>query len=90
MILNIKEVIDILNKSEYREKYITLRKYIGNEKLPSFSDLKSLLLKRYKKGYTNYGKRIIRLMDEFEEDLIDEGIKSDKRDGLFINPYYIM
>ena len=29
-------------------------------------------------------------MDEFEEDLIDEGIKSDKRDGLFINPYYIM
>ena len=90
VILNIKEVIDILNKSGYKEKYITLRKYIGNEKLPSFSDLKSLLLKRYKKGYTNYGKLIIRLMDEFEEDLIDEGIKSDSRDGLFINPYYIM
>ena len=29
-------------------------------------------------------------MDEFEEDLIDEGIKSDSRDGLFINPYYVI
>ena len=90
VINNLKDVIDILNKDGYREKYIVLRKHIGTKNLPSYSNLISLLQKRYKKAYTNYGKIIVMLIDRLEEDILDEYKYSDKRDGLFINPYYIM
>ena len=90
VINNLKDVIDILNKDGYREKYIVLRKHIGTKNLPSYSNLISHLQKRYKKAYTNYGKIIVMLIDRLEEDILDEYKYSDKRDGLFINPYYIM
>ena len=90
VINNLKDVIDILNKDGYREKYIVLRKHIGTKNLPSYSNLISLLQKRYKKAYTNYGKIIVMLIDRLEEDILDEYEYSDKRDGLFINQYYIM
>ena len=90
VINNLKDVIDILNKDGYREKYIVLRKHIGTKNLPSYSNLISLLQKRYKKAYTNYGKIIVMLIDRLEEDILDEYEYSDKRDGLFINSYYIM
>ena len=35
VINNLKDVIDILNKDRYREKYIVLRKHIGTKNLPS-------------------------------------------------------
>ena len=39
VINNLKDVIDILNKDGYREKYIVLRKHIGTKNLPSYSNL---------------------------------------------------
>jgi hypothetical protein len=72
MINNLKDAIEILEKNDYKEKFNSLRNFKDNKILPTASEIYSLIKKTYKSAYIRFGKVLMTLIDEFNEDLLDE------------------
>ena len=94
IICNLKECIDLFDNG-YRETYIVMRENIGRNLLPKCSVIYSLLKKCYAKSYSSYGKILMKLIDELQEDKLDEQTNNGmfvsycEKDGPNIKKYFI-
>lgn len=71
IIYKFNDALNILSKEGYGEKFNAIRRYVGVDNLPSASYTASLIRKRYKKAYSNYGKVLMMLIDDLDEGLVE-------------------
>ena len=68
----------------YKKKFNSLGKFVSNGILPSTSKAYSLLNKVYKNACSRYGKVLMTLIDEMNEDKLDENHLNLNYDWFYI------
>ena len=84
MMNNLHDAMNILKKTDYKKKFNSLGKFVSNGILPNASKTYSLLNKVYKNACSRYGKVLMTLIDEMNEDKLDENHLNLNYDWFYI------